>query len=122
MDKIGIVLNEEAPCYKHEVRIYPNIRKYEDGVVKYTCPVCDLVGDRHQIGYMESRCPICGVNLIWLDKNDCSGSFLNNHYKSVQPPTSDSETIAKLLDEFEYHPEQAAEILSKYKGADSFAI
>lgn len=67
-DTIGIVLNKEMPCYKHEVRLYPKVRHYENGVVKYTCPVCDAVEDRHQLGYMESKCPICGVNLIWLDK------------------------------------------------------
>lgn len=65
---VGIILNKEEPCYKHIVQIYPKIRKYEGGVVKYTCPVCDEIGDKHQVHPSDLRCPNCGVNFVWFDE------------------------------------------------------
>lgn len=32
---------------------------------KYSCPVCDMLGNKHQVHKGESNCMLCGVNLLW---------------------------------------------------------
>jgi rubrerythrin len=33
--------------------------------IKYFCPVCEAVGNKHQLIRNEENCPLCNVNLLW---------------------------------------------------------
>lgn len=33
--------------------------------IKYGCPVCESLGNKHQLTHGEDKCPLCNVNLIW---------------------------------------------------------
>lgn len=33
--------------------------------VKYGCPVCESLGNKHQISIGIRNCPLCNVNLLW---------------------------------------------------------
>lgn len=61
----GTVFNNDGLGGVHIVKMHPNIHRYENNVVKYTCPVCDASGDFHSLHPYRSFCPICGVNIIW---------------------------------------------------------
>lgn len=37
----------------------------EAAYVKYGCPVCEMLGNIHQVAAGESNCPSCNVNLYW---------------------------------------------------------
>lgn len=40
----------------------------EPEYIKYTCPICDLFGNKHQVHKsIDINCPLCHVNLIWID-------------------------------------------------------
>ncbi len=32
---------------------------------KYSCPVCDMLGNNHQVSKEDTNCPLCNVNLLW---------------------------------------------------------
>lgn len=33
--------------------------------IKFTCPVCDTLGNFHQVTEGDKNCPQCSVNLTW---------------------------------------------------------
>ncbi|MNW62893.1 hypothetical protein D3C74_410500 [compost metagenome] len=37
----------------------------EQSYVKYGCPVCELLGNKHQVTFGSDNCPLCNVNLLW---------------------------------------------------------
>lgn len=37
----------------------------EKPYIKYSCPVCDALGNKHQVAPCQSNCPLCNVNLWW---------------------------------------------------------
>lgn len=65
----GIIENETELSYKAVVRLYPVEHHYErpgeTPYVKYGCQVCEAVGLKHQVHPVDTRCPNCGVNLLW---------------------------------------------------------
>lgn len=70
-----VVKNQDRLSYEVEVFVRANVHYYSDGKqnsVKYSCPVCDMVGFRHQVfDYSNKNCPNCGVKLAWGDdKNE----------------------------------------------------
>lgn len=42
--------------------------KYHPDCYKYTCPVCDMLGNKHQVHKGEANCCLCGVNLLWEEE------------------------------------------------------
>jgi len=65
----GIIENEDGPICTNVVKVVPVARHYEDEgepeYIKYTCPVCDSIGCKHQVLPYEDNCSICKVNLDW---------------------------------------------------------
>lgn len=49
--------------------ICPNKHIYEktgeEPYIKYSCPICDAIGNLHQVIKGDKNCPLCGVNLDW---------------------------------------------------------
>lgn len=75
---IGVILNKEEPCCEHVVKVCPRKHYYGASVVKYTCPVCDEIGNGHQLLQGQDRCNICGVNLVWVNaKYNCESCHFN---------------------------------------------
>lgn len=68
----AIVYNSDKPSYQHIVKVVPIAHFYneldEPEYVKYSCPVCDMANDKHQVTpIIDEHCPICNVNLDWND-------------------------------------------------------
>ncbi|MGG4105211.1 hypothetical protein AAXB25_14940 [Paenibacillus lautus] len=40
-------------------------KKGEVPYIKYGCPVCDALGNKHQLTFGEKNCGLCNVNLTW---------------------------------------------------------
>ena len=51
--------------YQRIMRVRPIERRQMPDGLKYSCPVCDAVDNRHQLSYGLERCPLCNVNLCW---------------------------------------------------------
>ncbi|ASA22626.1 hypothetical protein [Paenibacillus donghaensis] len=39
--------------------------KGEQPYIKYECPVCELLNNKHQVAFGTDNCPLCNVNLLW---------------------------------------------------------
>lgn len=72
------VADERTPIFRKLAYVKPIANHYEDEgeapYIKYNCPVCELIGHKHQVTEGFGRCWSCGVNLIWegdrrLDEN-----------------------------------------------------
>ncbi|MNS99304.1 hypothetical protein D3C72_1337030 [compost metagenome] len=37
----------------------------ESPYIKYGCPVCELLNNKHQVTFGSDNCPLCNVNLLW---------------------------------------------------------
>lgn len=70
----GKIFNKRKPVHYHIVRVKPIAHHYENKgepeYIKYSCPVCEAVGDKHQVHQCENNCSICGVNLLWNNNED----------------------------------------------------
>lgn len=67
------VIKDSPLCYKRKVKVNPIARHYENlgeqPYIKYSCPVCDAVGNRpFSITEGTENCPLCGVALNWNRK------------------------------------------------------
>lgn len=66
----GYVVEARA-CYKRKTYVKPIVHDYSDkyhpNYFKYSCPVCDSLGNPHQIIRYEKNCPLCNVNLYWAE-------------------------------------------------------
>ena len=51
--------------YKKKTYIQPVKHHYSDGSIKYSCPICDAMRNKHSISEGLSNCPLCNVNLTW---------------------------------------------------------
>lgn len=62
---------EADVTYKRITYVKPTAHHYEKTgekpYIKYGCPVCDLLGNKHQVSTWEKNCPLCNVNLLWDD-------------------------------------------------------
>lgn len=67
----GIVTDAQY-AYQRMTQICPVEHHYEDEgetpYIKYGCPICESLGNVHQLTPTESNCPICGVKLCWETK------------------------------------------------------
>lgn len=65
----GVIENIDGPIYKVVVKLRPVAHHYEKPgdppYVKYSCPVCEMIGLKHQVFSCDAKCPNCGVNLLW---------------------------------------------------------
>lgn len=73
----GVVLDEKqrkiasnnTPVYLRVVYVKPIANHYEEKgekrYIKYGCPVCEIIGHKHQVTEGSAKCSACSVNLIW---------------------------------------------------------
>lgn len=67
---------EAEYAYQRITYINPVEHHYEEPgekpYIKYGCPVCEALGNLHQVTPGEENCPLCGVNFNWKieDKMD----------------------------------------------------
>ena len=63
------VVSESETMHRRFVRVKPIEHHYEEPgeepYIKYGCPVCEAIGNRHSVTQGEKTCPLCGVNLSW---------------------------------------------------------
>ena len=61
---------EDLPVYMKITKIKPLAYHYmsNGAYIKYFCPVCEAVGNKHQLNRNEENCPLCNVNLLWDEK------------------------------------------------------
>lgn len=62
----GCVLEAEYQ-YQRVSKIKPLVIYYSINprYVKYNCPVCSALGNKHQLSKGTENCPLCNVNLTW---------------------------------------------------------
>lgn len=62
-------VTESNVSYKRKTYMRPVKHNYSDdehpNYYKYSCPVCDMLGNRHQVTVGDTNCPLCNVNLLW---------------------------------------------------------
>ena len=62
-------VTEAEHTYQRITYINPTEHHYEDSgevpYIKYGCPVCESLGNIHQVTHGDKNCPLCGVNLSW---------------------------------------------------------
>ena len=62
-------VTESNICCKRKTYMRPIKHDYSDdecpNYYKYSCPVCDMLGNRHQVTVGDTNCPLCNVNLMW---------------------------------------------------------
>lgn len=51
--------------YQRMTKVEPVPHYYDDDYIKYSCPVCEALGNKHQVSEGRSNCPLCNVNLAW---------------------------------------------------------
>ena len=67
----GVVAGEEEgenlPVHKRITRVKPLAYHYMPygAYIKYSCPVCEALGNKHQVHRGEENCSLCNVNLVW---------------------------------------------------------
>ena len=62
-------VTESRTVYKRIVYMRPIKRDFSDeqhpNYYKYTCPICDMLDNKHQLIKGIENCPLCNVNLLW---------------------------------------------------------
>lgn len=57
--------------YERKTSVRPISRHYEEEgekpYIKYGCPVCESLGNHHQVEKGADKCYSCNVNLTWID-------------------------------------------------------
>ena len=70
--KIDGYVTDSKKIYEKVTYVKPVKHDYSDenhqNYYKYTCPVCDTLGNPHQIHPYETNCSLCNVNLIWNEE------------------------------------------------------
>lgn len=63
------VVTEAKHAYQRLTYARPTVHHYgnsgEKPYIKYGCPVCELLGNKHQVSIGVSNCSLCNVNLVW---------------------------------------------------------
>lgn len=64
-------VTEAKYVYQRKTYVKPIENRYEgtgeQSYVKYNCPVCKALGNSHQLSVGIPNCPLCNVNLVWLE-------------------------------------------------------
>lgn len=63
----GHVSKHHLAC-KKITYVKPIKHHYSGLYTKYSCPICDALGNKHSIPEGFANCPQCNVNLIWTEK------------------------------------------------------
>lgn len=65
---------ESRICCNRKTYVKPTVHDYSDkyhpNYFKYSCPVCDSLGNEHQVIKYEKNCPLCNVNLYWAESEE----------------------------------------------------
>lgn len=68
MSLVGKVLDAKY-AYQRLTFIKPIEKHYEnkgeEPYIKYCCPVCEMLGNKHQLSFKAENCSLCNVNLTW---------------------------------------------------------
>lgn len=78
------VIKESEKVHERIVKVTPNEHFYEEKGVgiykKYSCPVCQAVGNRN-VGVYDGQenCSLCGVNLNWARKPEVGDYVILTH-------------------------------------------
>lgn len=56
----------DSDCsYKKITYMRPIKHPYGEDYFKYSCPVCDMLGNKHQVLKGDTNCTLCNINLLW---------------------------------------------------------
>lgn len=70
MRKSYNIYNSDKIC-KTKIKAIPIAHHYEENgenaYIKYSCPICNSLGVKHQVHPLEDNCKICGINLDWSE-------------------------------------------------------
>lgn len=62
-------VTEAEYVYQRITYVHPLERYYEESgekpYIKYCCPVCEALGNPHQVIPNQANCSLCNVNLNW---------------------------------------------------------
>lgn len=59
------IVTEGKCAYQRLTKVKPVLHYYGDDYTKYGCPICEALGNKHQITYGSVQCSQCNVNLSW---------------------------------------------------------
>lgn len=66
---INGVVKDAGAAYMRTTSVKPTEHHYEEPgekpYIKYSCPVCESLGNLHQVNRFVQNCPVCGVQLYW---------------------------------------------------------
>lgn len=64
----GCVENADY-IFQRTSKVKPIAKHYENDMepeyIKYSCPICVALGNKHQLLKGSGNCPLCNVNLVW---------------------------------------------------------
>jgi hypothetical protein len=67
-------VTEAEHAYQRITYVKPTAHHYEKQgekpYIKYGCPVCESLGNRHQVTHGTSNCLLCNVNLTWEQESE----------------------------------------------------
>lgn len=62
-------VTEAKYAYQRKTYVKPTPHHYENKgekpYIKYGCPVCELLNNKHQLTLGSANCTLCNVNLLW---------------------------------------------------------
>lgn len=64
------IVTEGKYAYQRITKVKPVLHYYGDDYIKYGCPICEALGNKHQIAYSSAQCSQCNVNLSWEESGD----------------------------------------------------
>lgn len=77
-------VTEARLSYQRITYVKPTEHHYESAgekpYIKYGCPVCELLDNKHQVTFGASNCSLCNVNLLWQEpqRGDLDGECCGN--------------------------------------------
>lgn len=127
------VIYDAKVAHKRKVKVNPIAHHYEkpgeQPYIKYNCPVCDAVGNKHiSVPHGTSHCPLCGVALNWDRKPEIGDTVTMLATKLTESifPKGDICVITECGSDGSFYLEQQADHLSYsvdgYHLADTFSI
>ena len=64
----GYVISKGEHTYQKVTVVKPVKHNYSNGAAKWSCPICDALGNKHSVPEGMSNCPQCNVNLYWNEE------------------------------------------------------
>lgn len=82
----GVITNSNK-AYKRKVSVNPIPHHYEKlgekPYIKWSCPVCEAVGNKAQILHGVKNCSLCGVSLNWDRKPKVGDTVIINDWHAL---------------------------------------